>query len=364
MPEMDRRLKRIRALLDRAQRVDTAPEEADAARQKAMQLMVEHGIDRAMVDAAAGDQAIDGMDTVTITMHAPYTYEKAELATAIGFVFGCDSTTRGWRGRHAIASATLYGHRSDLERTQLLYTSLLVQATSEMTRTPEPPGVPRVSFLRDFLYGFTASVVTRLKAMQDQAVQEYEQQHSTETGADNLPISVLPVLATRRERVRTFFKEQTGDLPEAAPVERTGIGIYAGHIAGQRADLGDGSATVAAGSVRQGTLTLAAPASVLPGWLTRDHWSALADVAAQGALPAAAEMGASAGFLHDVLQAVIGYCRSHGAEHSDWAPLVRAVREHARTVVAGDHGKINELAFAVLSEVHDRIQLWESRRVS
>lgn len=361
MTEMDRRLKRVRALLDRAQRVDTEPREAEAASRKAMRLITEYGISQAMLDAAGG-QDEGGLDSVTITMHAPYTYEKAELLTAIGFVFGCESSTRGWRGRHAIESATLYGYRSDLDRTQMLYTSLVMQATNEMARTREPAGVSRVTFLRDFLFGFANAVITRLKAMQNEVVEQYEQEHAGETGAGNLPISVLPVLASRRERVRSFFEEQTGDLETAEPIVRDGVGVYAGHIAGQTADLGDGRTTVAGGPAAQGRLVLDAPARALPDWLTYEHWATLADVAMQNTVPAAAEMGASVQFLHDVLYAVVTYCRKQGGEFETRQALRDAAQYAAAMTVAGDPGKVRELASVVLAEIYDRIDLWASKR--
>lgn len=364
MPEMDKRLKRIRALLDRAQRVDTAPKEAEAASQKAMRLMVEHGIDRAMIDAVAGANAADTIDSLTIAMHRPYTFEKGELLSAVAWVFGCDSSARCYHGRHAIESVTLYGYRSDMERAQLLYTSLVMQATNEMAATREPLGTPRVTFLRDFLYGFSTAVTNRLREYQQEAAEKYEAEHRAEpatAGSENAPVSVLPVLADRRERVKTFFEEQTQGLPTAKPVERDGVGMYAGHIAGQRADLGHGP-RVSTGPASQDTLTLVAAESVIPAWITDDHWQALADVALSGSLPCAAQMGATSAFHLEVMRAVVGYCRSHGSEHTAWGPLVGAARERARAVVAGDHGKINELAFAVMAEVHDRIEHWMRKR--
>jgi hypothetical protein len=364
MPEMDKRLKRIRALLDRAQRVDTAPEEAEAARQKAMRLMVEHGIDQAMIDAVSGANAAETINSLTITMHRPYTFEKGELLSAIAWVFGCDSSASRYPGRHAIESVTLYGYRSDMERAQLLYTSLVMQATNEMAAVREPFGVPRVTFLRDFLYGFSLAVTNRLREYQQAATEKYEAQHRAEsaaTGSENAPVSVLPVLADRRERVKTFFESQTEGLPTATPVERDGVGMYVGHVAGQRADLGHGP-RVSTGPAAQDTLTLVAAEPVIPAWITGDHWQVLADVAMSGSQPCAAQMGATPAFHLEVMRAVVGYCRSHGAEHTAWGPLVGAARERARAVVAGDPGKINELAFAVLSEVHDRIDLWMSRR--
>jgi hypothetical protein len=71
----------------------------------------------------------------------------------------------------------VYGHRSDLERVEFLYTSLLVQAVRMASRAnPDHIVSPTAAALRSYrtswLFGFVARIGERMTAARSEAVEE------------------------------------------------------------------------------------------------------------------------------------------------------------------------------------------------
>src|SRR6478609_200555 len=100
----DQKLEVIRKLLAKAEKAAT-PEEASAYNAK----------------AALGERRIALTD--------PYSQEKAQLAGLIGRALGCRAVRHPGYGRGQILAVTIFGYESDLQRTEVLFTSLLLQAT-------------------------------------------------------------------------------------------------------------------------------------------------------------------------------------------------------------------------------------------
>src|SRR5690606_36502443 len=94
---------------------------------KAQELMARHSVDEALLAAAApSPEAPVGC---RIGVEAPYEQTKAVLLDAVASANHCRAV---WN--EALGFSTVVGFASDLEAVELLYTSLLVQATTAMTK--------------------------------------------------------------------------------------------------------------------------------------------------------------------------------------------------------------------------------------
>ena len=222
MPDVDDRvLERVRKLLARAEHHATPPAEAEACSAKAAELMSRHLIDRAVIDAAREDR--DKPVVRRIDVEAPYVVGKVvlldEVATAFGIrvAVGGGSTTR---------RCTLVGFAGDLAMVELLFTSLLLQASTAMRLASE--GHPNVkAFRRAFLFGYAYSVGARLAAVREETVREAA---ATTPGTDL-------VLVDRQARVEAAFKDEFPKLGTFRTTVSSGSGLVAGRHAGAQADL-------------------------------------------------------------------------------------------------------------------------------
>jgi hypothetical protein len=216
--EREKLMERVRALLAQAEHPNTGQGEAEAFTARAAQLMAKYGIDAALV--AERGQVREQVSTVRIALDAPYTQEKASLLAAVARSGRCRVVLHSW-GRQ-VSSVTVFGFPADLERVQVLYTSLLVQATRDLVRT-STFGNP-AAYRRTWLLGFTQAVSARLTAVDQQA------QADTHTTSEQGGRSVALVLADRTARVDAELAAQFRIL--------SGSGRREGYAAGRRADLG------------------------------------------------------------------------------------------------------------------------------
>jgi hypothetical protein len=136
-PNHDPILDKIRKLLAQAEDDACTPAEAEAFTAKAAQLIAKYGIDRAMLADAQPDT--DRIGDRTIVMDAPYARDKAGLLHAIAVPLRCKTVLhrRYVAGRKQL-SIHLFGYAADLDRVELLYTSLLVQAAHALAVEPVP----------------------------------------------------------------------------------------------------------------------------------------------------------------------------------------------------------------------------------
>jgi hypothetical protein len=189
-------LDRVRKLLAKAEAEGVTPHEAEALTAKAAELMARYGIDRARLAGAMRCQCV--------LLH-----------------------TSGPGARIHV-----FGYASDLERADILYTSLLLQMARGLTAAIVPDGVrsPR-AWRRSWLLGFVTAVIMRVRSAEDRAAA------SAEGEPESGPSTAL-VLADRAVVIRR-------QLEEAYPVTRktrvtySGRGYSAGYAQGQRADIGN-----------------------------------------------------------------------------------------------------------------------------
>jgi Protein of unknown function (DUF2786) len=226
------KLATVRKLLAKAERAATAAE-SEIYTAKAVELMARHGIDAALL--AAADPGRDEIGPLRIAMQDPYSAGKARLLGWTAAALGCRWVLHGaWAGK--VAAVTVFGHASDRERVEVLYTSLLLQATAQLVRIRPPwPGESVAAYRRSWLEGFAAQVHRRLVEAEERAA------GAAARAADDSPgRGVALVLADRRRHVDQQFATEFPGLATLRPSVLSGSGRGAGALAGQRADLGDG----------------------------------------------------------------------------------------------------------------------------
>ena len=217
----DRVLERVRKLLARAEHPTTPPAEAEACSAKAAELMSRHLIDRAVIDA--GRSARDEPVVRRIVVEAPYVVGKVVLLDEVAKAFGIKVAVGGGS---TTRRCTLVGFAGDLAMVELLFTSLLLQASTAMRLASE--GHPNVkAFRRAFLFGYAYSVGARLATVRKETVRE---------AAAATPGTDL-VLVDRQARVEAAFKEEFPRLGMLRTTVSSGSGLVAGRHAGAQADL-------------------------------------------------------------------------------------------------------------------------------
>jgi hypothetical protein len=218
-------LAKVRKLLAKAEDPACTPAEAESFTAKATELIAKYGVDRALL--AAADPTTDSVGDLVVDVPAPYALDKAGLLAGVAGALRCRSVRRRAEGGFAMH---LFGFVSDLERVELLYTSLLVQAAHGLAAAPVPPWEHVAAFRRSWLAGFAAVVARRLRESEETAV--------TRAVPERDGPSVALVLADRSDRVALRLAETYPGLRSAGPRRLAGGGLDHGAAAGRCADLG------------------------------------------------------------------------------------------------------------------------------
>lgn len=219
---------------------ERAPEgERENAMNLAMELMARHGVTEMMLATRRG-QATDTIIKKRIEIKDPYSYEKMRLANEIGHALNCRSMYSHYR--NIVSSITFIGFRSDVERVELLYTSLLLQAVNAV-RQERPYSYATASETRQYrkawLIGFGERVGLRLFRKEREARAKYDQDHAAD--GDGEPGTEL-VLVSRRDQVSAFYDAEFGDLKPHKNNRQVDISAKRdGCAAGDKADLGGGT---------------------------------------------------------------------------------------------------------------------------
>jgi hypothetical protein len=226
----ERTLDRIRALLAKAEST-TFPAEAEAFTAKAQELMARHSIDAALVDAArpgaAGSRRAEPVG-VRIGIDAPYEGPKSVLLAVVAEANRCRAVFT-----KAFGFSTVFGFPTDLELVDLLYTSLLVQATAAMTaegsRTDRHGRSTTRSFRQSFLTAYANRIGERLAGATRKA--------GAEAAAEVGNSALLPVLAARDEAVQETFASVFPDVTYRRMSVTNRAGWESGLAAADRASL-------------------------------------------------------------------------------------------------------------------------------
>lgn len=212
-------LARIRKLLALAEHPSTPEGEAESAARAAERLIAKYAIDEALLEAEATTRSKP--ESRTITVEAPYASAKTMLVGAVATAHGVRAVTvRG--GETTLV--TLVGFAGDLRLVDLLYTSLLLQATTSLRRQT----ISGRAFRRAFLIGFAAEVSHRLQQAREEAV--------AESGAATTEIA----LRNRDQEVDAALREQFPRLRSSRVTVSDGRGLVAGRSSGASANLSAG----------------------------------------------------------------------------------------------------------------------------
>jgi len=193
-------LGKVRALLAKAESTEF-PEEAEVLSARAQELMARHSIDHALLDAESGTGSAPTSAPTgrRIPVENPYDGPKAALLTVVADASRCRAV---WH--RELGFSTVLGFPADLTAVEMLFTSLLVQATTAMVHAGprrDAAGRSRTrSFRHAFLNAYAARIGERLSDATARAAAD------TVAGRD-----LLPVLAARDQAVddavATMFPE-------------------------------------------------------------------------------------------------------------------------------------------------------------
>lgn len=189
-------LARIRALLAKA---ESTPYEAEAVAftAKATELMTRHAIDAALLAGSGAEEPV----MVRIAVDAPYVAAKSLLLQTVAHHTRCRTVFRP-----AVEMSTVVGFPTDVAGTEVMFTSLLVQAQRALAEAARsaPPGtrVRSQSYRSSFLAGFTQRIGERLA----------ETNRAVETEVEAADRRALPALRSRRLAVDEAVEAQFGEL--------------------------------------------------------------------------------------------------------------------------------------------------------
>jgi hypothetical protein len=131
----DRLLDRVRKLLAKAEAEGVTSQEAQALTAKAAELMAKYGIDRALL--AATQPQTDAPSSRIVALDNPWNRVKAHLLCGLGAAMRCQCVLLNGR---AGLRVHVFGYASDIERTDILFTSVLIQMSHGLAMTAVPAG--------------------------------------------------------------------------------------------------------------------------------------------------------------------------------------------------------------------------------
>ena len=222
-------LDRVRKLLAKAEDEGCTPEEAEALTAKAAELMARYGIDRALLGALRPET--DRPADRKFRFEAPWADVKAHLLAALATALRCQCVQTQTEDGPRLH---VFGYSSDLERAEILFTSLLVQMARALAKQAVPAyGNSAKAWRRSWMLGYCAAVVARVRAAEEDAV--------AAAGADDPAAdagsSAAVVLADRSLTVRLQVSAAYPRLKKKR-VTYSGSGYGDGYREGEKADIG------------------------------------------------------------------------------------------------------------------------------
>jgi hypothetical protein len=228
-------LDRVRKLLAKAEDEACTQEEAEALTRKAAELMARYGIDRALLGAARPetDRPADRL----VDLPRPWSAVKGHLLAGLAAAMRCQCVlvTRS-TGR----VAHVFGYASDLERADILFTSLLVQMARALAsrEVPAVSGGEAKAWRRSWMLGYCSAVVARVRAAEEAAAAASSAGESAAAGGQSTALVLADRSLTVRRRVEAAYPHI-----RRMKVTYTGRGYADGYREGQRADIGGAKLT-------------------------------------------------------------------------------------------------------------------------
>ena len=150
----------IRDLLAGAEAIGATPADAEALTSKAASLLAVHGLDCARL-AAAGLEADQLEDRIT-DLDNPWATVQAYLLAHLADAMRCEAVETDRRGPGS--RLHLFGYASDLQRTEVMFTSLRTQMTRTLARQQVPETAASVrAWRRSWLLGWATAAIARVK---------------------------------------------------------------------------------------------------------------------------------------------------------------------------------------------------------
>lgn len=251
---------KINKLLAKAERASTEAE-AQTFRDKAQQLTADWGVSDAMLESARG-LSTDEIKSRTLKAYGIFGESHMRLNYFIGvrgFGFKGFVSKDGWTSDQVgkvMGTTTWVGWESDLQRAELLLTSLHVQLANALAEFTENwkheyrrmPKHELYKSRRTFIESFGQTVANRLAEQRRQATKDYDEHHTTVAAAatpSDEPLgaptpSAELVLVNRDRKLNEYFDTKYGKLNKGRSSRRgSGIGgAAAGAAAGRQANLG------------------------------------------------------------------------------------------------------------------------------
>lgn len=235
-------LRTVRALLAQAQDPAVTKEEAEAFTAKANELMARYDLNVAL-DAARDKTKQDPIGDYLLPIRGSYATDFYLLLHNVCNAVGVRAIRKSGSTR-TMVDVHLFGPMSTIERVDMLFTSLTIQALREISRAKlGASGAKLAEARRNWLYGFTQEIKGRLEAIEARTRAEAD---AKSNGGTSTALVVQNRAQLTDQAVKVVYPKLT-----STTYRRGGAGEAAGRDAGRRADLGQtraGGGRVAIGS--------------------------------------------------------------------------------------------------------------------
>ncbi len=233
----ERMLTRVRLLLAKAEST-TFEAEAEAFTEGAQKLMAKHCIDVAMLEACDGRAHVPASRRIGVDR--PYENAKALLLTVVAEANRCRPV---WSQEFGFM--TVLGFEADLDATETLFTSLLVQSTQalqrEGSRRDGIGGSRTRAFRSSFLTAYASRIGERLADVIEAETQAAAGERSDSAAGSGKAGELVRVLADRSEAVDAATAQLFPSVRQRrASAPRDHEGWLSGRSAADRASIGPG----------------------------------------------------------------------------------------------------------------------------
>lgn len=228
-------LDKIRALLAKAESTNFT-EEAETYTAKAQELMSRYAIEESMLASAKKINLT--IVSKTIGIAAPYTKMKAMLLNAVASANDCKVIGIGGTG--GFERTVVYGTEADIDATEAIWTSLLMQQAHAMAPAEAEWKVTNdtrhhwykesaKSFRQSFMLAYASRIAQRLAEAKTESVADYERETGTSTAL---------VLRNKAQLVQDTFSDAHPNTRKSTARSSSASGASAGRAAANNANLG------------------------------------------------------------------------------------------------------------------------------
>lgn len=219
--DQEKILRKLRALIARAEHANTPAPEAKLCREQAEKLMAKYSINAALIGDLEGNKTKPS--DFKFDIFGSYQNDRAILINGIAHIFNCQVIVHRNRWSKEV-DFSIYGFEADLDMVWTLFNSVdlqLVEQLNGMSGT--------VGFKKSFISGFTSEVTSRLKKF-------YAEEVAAST--NDAPGTEL-VLASRKDAVEEYRNDKIGKVSKGRKRDLNDYSGYGSGIdAGSKADIG------------------------------------------------------------------------------------------------------------------------------